>query len=678
MHVDKVHINSLVPSESAKEALSIANQSISSVPDEVGDAAYKGSVCEPSSGLEFETKEEAYSFYREYARSVGFGITIKASRRSKKSGKFIDIKIACSRFGNKRESGAAVNSRPCIKTDCKASLHIKRKEDDKWVIHSFVKEHNHEICPEDFYYAAKGWNKQSAIVACQKKGLQLALDGADVQLMLEHFMQMQDENRNFFYAIDLDHEKRLKNVLWVDAKGQHDYSSFCDVVFFDTFYVTNKYKIPFVPIAGVNHHSQYLLLGCALIGEETASSFVWLMQTWLKAVGGQAPRVIITDQDKFLKEAVADVFPDARHCFCLWHVLGKIPENLSCPMNQNENFMVKFNKCVYRSWSEEQFEKKWWKMVDRFQLREEEWVSSLYEDREKWGPIYMQDVCLAGMTTTERSGSITSFYDKFISPEGTFKEFIGRYKDFLKDMYEMEANADCEAQHNQSELRSLFNFGKQMSSVYTDAIFKKFQVEVLGLVSCQLRKESENETTIIFRVDDFEERYNFVVAQKEDEFRICCSCRCFEYRGFLCRHALLVLQMSGASDIPSRYILKRWMKDAKVRHSVGEMPKRLNIRSKRFNDLCKLATKLAQEGSLCPETCDIAFQAIEEALKHCVDVKNSSRIWAPNTATAHSSVSIEDENNNAITAKSSKKKKTYRNRKVRQALNLECICVCFS
>lgn len=39
---------------------------------------------EPQKGLEFESKEAAYSFYREYARSVGFGITIKASRRSKK------------------------------------------------------------------------------------------------------------------------------------------------------------------------------------------------------------------------------------------------------------------------------------------------------------------------------------------------------------------------------------------------------------------------------------------------------------------------------------------------------------------------------------------------------------------------------------------------------------------
>ena len=82
-------------------------------------------------------------------------------------------------------------------------------------------------------------------------------------------------------------------MFWVDAKGRHDYINFSDVVFFDTFYVRNKYKVPLVPIIGVNHHFQYILLGCALIGEETTLTFVWLMQTWLKAVGSQAPRVVL-------------------------------------------------------------------------------------------------------------------------------------------------------------------------------------------------------------------------------------------------------------------------------------------------------------------------------------------------------------------------------------------------
>ncbi|XP_024019199.1 protein FAR1-RELATED SEQUENCE 2 [Morus notabilis] len=674
VHVEEEHANSRVFSECCgkEDDESNADEIISSGRDQVDvnvvglDVVNEGSIREPCNGLEFESKEEAYSFYREYARSVGFGITIKASRRSKKSGKFIDIKIACSRFGSKRESGTAVNPRPCIKTDCKAGMHMKRKDDGKWVIHSFVKEHNHNIYPDDFLYAMCRKKKDPTKVACEKKGLQVALDDGDIQLMLEFFMHMQEENHNFFYSIDLDHKKGLKNVLWVDAKGRHEYINFCDVVFFDTFYLTKKYKIPFLPIAGVNHHFQYILLGCALIGEETTSTFVWLMRTWLKAVGGQAPRVIITDQEKALKEAVVDVFPDARHCFCLWHVLRRIPENLGCAVVEKQNFMEKFNKSIRRSWTDEQFERRWQKLVDGFDLKEDEGVQSLYEDRKSWAPAYMEDVFLAGMSTTERAESITAFLDRYICPETTFKEFVELHRKILEDLYNMEANADFESRHQQQGLRSLLSFEKQMSPVYTEVIFKQFQVEVSGVVSCHLQKDSENEATVVFRVDDSKEHQSFVVAWNAEELQIRCLCRSFEYRGFLCRHALLVFQMSGVSCIPSHYILKRWTKDAKVGQTVTDIPQRHNFRLQRFHDLCKFATKLGEAGSLSLETYHTAFRTLEEALKNCVDVNNSVRdILGSNISTVDGHIDVEH-NHGAI--KASKKKKTYKKRKVQSEL----------
>lgn len=631
----------------------------------VGVYVNKSVIYEPQNGLTFETKEAAYSFYREYARSVGFGITIKASRRSKKSGKFIDVKIACSRFGSKRESNAAINPRPCIKTDCKAGMHMKRTPDEKWIIYSFVKEHNHEICPDDFYNAIRGRNKQSGVVTCQKKGLQLALDKDDVEVILEHFMCMQAENPNFFYAIDLDHEKRMRNVLWIDAKGRHDYGIFCDVVFFDTFYVRSKYRIPYVPIIGVNNHFQFMLLGSSLIGEQTTSTFCWLMRTWRNAVGGQAPEVIITDLDIFLNEAVVDVFPDTRHCYCLWHVLSKMPEKLSHVINQNELFMSKFNKCIYLSWTDEQFEKRWWKLVDKFELKEDEWVQSLYENRKKWVPIYMRDTFLAGMSTTDRAGSISSFFDKYIHREATLKEFMEKYETFLQDRCEMEVKADFETQKKQPALKSLSAFERQMSTIYTDAVFKKFQVEVLGIVSCHLHKESDDGETINFRVDDFEERQNFLVSWNEAALGIYCLCRSFEYRGFLCKHAILVLQMSGISSIPSHYILKRWTKDAKISQTVTEMPNSLHYRVQRFNELCKRAIKLGAEGSLSQEAYDIAFQALEEALENCVGVNNSVRsVLEPNTLAMRGFLGIEEDKCSNNLAKSSKKKNTYKKKKV--------------
>ncbi|XP_027356433.1 protein FAR1-RELATED SEQUENCE 2 isoform X2 [Abrus precatorius] len=664
IHVEEQSINPSSTTEHYKEVLS---ENAFCCLDQVDlnsnqvDAIDKFRFKEPQNGLEFESKEAAYSFYREYAHSVGFGITIKASRRSKKSGKFIDIKIACSRFGSKRESGTTVNPRPCIKTDCKAGIHMKKKLDGNWIIYHFVKEHNHEICPDDFF---RGRSKQTSDVTCQKKGMQLALNEEDVHVMIEYFVSMQGENPNFFHAIDLDHNRHLRSVFWVDSKGRLDYQYFHDIVLIDTFYMKNKYKIPFVPVVGVNHHFQYILIGCALVGEETVSAFTWLMRTWLKAMGNQPPKVVITDQEKFLKEAVVEVFPDTRHCFCLWHILCKITKNLDYIVNENNNFMENFDKCIHHSFSDEQFGKRWWKLINRFELKDDEWVQSLYEDRKKWVPTYMQDISLAGLSTTVRSESISSSFDKYICVDSTFKEFIEQYKVFSSDSFDMETKADFETRQKQPALRSLLPFEKQVSTVYTDAIFRKFQLEILGMMSCHLEKETEDMAYVTFLVDDFEERKKFIVSWNEADLDVCCSCHLFQYKGFLCRHAILVIQKSGMTNIPSHYILKRWTKDAKANQFSGDIISRTANRVQRFNDLCRRAIILSEIGSLSEDTYIVASHALEEVYKHCVNANNSARSTSdPHKLALNDFIDVE-ENYGCHKAKSTKKRKSSNKQKL--------------
>ncbi|XP_043698783.1 protein FAR-RED IMPAIRED RESPONSE 1 isoform X3 [Telopea speciosissima] len=674
---------------------------------EMDSAVIKGdTMLEPRMGMEFESNGEAYSFYREYARVIGFGTSIKNSRRSKISGEFIDAKFACSRYGTKHESSKVINPRPCLKTDCKASMHVKRKQDGKWVVHDFIKEHNHDLLPAqahffrshrsiniDALYAIKRRRKMYSEISKQSGGLQnvgylnndfinqfhdglhLDLEVGDVQAMLEHFMDMQDENSNFFYAMDLNEEHRLRTVFWVDAKGRHDYINFGDVVSFDTTYVTNKYKMPLAPFVGVNHHFQCVLLGCALIADDTVSTYVWLMRTWLRAMGGRAPSMIITDQDKALKAAIAEVFPSTRHCLGLWHIIRKIPEKLGNVAKRHENFVKKFNKCIYKSWTDEQFEKRWWKMVDRFELKEDEWIQSLYEDRIQWVPTYVGTAFLAGMSTAQRSESVNSYFDKYIHRKTTLKEFVEQYISILEDRYEEEAKADLDTWQKLPVLKSPSPFEKQMSTVYTQAIFKKFQVEVLGAIACHPKKEKEDESTITFRVQDFEDNQDFIVEWNEPKLEISCLCRSFEYKGFICRHAMIVLQISGISSIPSHYILKRWTKDAKSRYTMRQGLEGEQSRVQRYNDLCQRAIKLGEEGSLSQESYNIAFRALDEALKQCVSVNSSIHNGSDSSLPATYGLQDIEENdgdNRASIlrmlepqgARSTKKKNTNKKRKV--------------
>ncbi|GKV25485.1 hypothetical protein SLEP1_g34922 [Rubroshorea leprosula] len=389
----------------------------------------------------------------------------------------------------------------------------------------------------------------------------LALEAGDAKAMLEYFIYMQEENPNFFYAIDLDEEHRLRNVFWVDAKGRDDYQDFGDVVSFDTTYITNKYKMPFAPFIGVNNHFQSTLLGCALLADESSTTFTWLMKTWVRAMGGKPPNAIITDQDKAMKVAIASVFHDTRH----------------------------------RSWTREKFEERWQEMIRRFELVEDEWLQTLYEEREHWVPVYMKDAFFGGMSTTQRSESINSFFDKYVGKKTSLKEFVEQYKVVIQDRKEAEKQADFNSWQKQPSLKTPSPFEKQMSMIYTHEVFKKFQVEILGISGCYSSKDGGDGQITTFKV-----------------------------------HTMATLQGLGVFSIPSHYILRRWTKDVRNEYDKSGVMEEVQCKKQRYDQLLQQANQLFEEGSLCYESYNFVSHALEETLKQCVNINHSLQIGGVN------------------------------------------------
>ncbi|KAK8699295.1 hypothetical protein V6N13_115384 [Hibiscus sabdariffa] len=551
-------------------------------------------------------------------------------RRSRVSGKFIDAKFVCTRYGNDPESPQPAFTttvpvkkkrgrlnRSWSKTDCKAGMHVKRRQDGRWVVCSFEKEHNHDTFPDQGYYSrddtclALGNNNANAIAG---------------------------------------RSKRL-HVLTSTQAGGHKK--------LDRHKGGDSNRFRSCQILGLEEEDLQVLLDRFNFADQTKLTYAWLMRAWLRSMGGNAPKVVLTDHDKALKEAVVEVFPDSRHCFCLWHILSKIPEKLSYVHGQHEDFMAKFDECIFKTYTDEQFEKKWWELVEGFNLRNDLWFRSLYEDRQKWVPTYMRGIFLAAMSTMQRSDSVSSFFDRYLQRKTMLKEFLDQYKTLLLEKSEEEAKANFETWHKPPGLKSPSLFEKQMASFYTHAVFKKFQVEVLGGIACHPRKESEEGGIATFKVQDFEKNQDFVVVWNDTTSDISCLCRGFEFNGFPCRHILIILQLSGVQSIPSQHILKRWTKDAKHRQTIGKQSDVVETRMQRYNDLCQRAFKLGDEGSLSQESYNIVFNALDEALRKCESVNYSiqtvTRPMSPQTQGPHH---FEEVNQNSSTTKPVKKIKT--------------------
>jgi hypothetical protein len=375
-------------------------------------------VEKPIKGMAFSSINELNIYYRSYAKKEGFGVVQKKIKKDEK-GCAHYLSLGCARQGSRKSSSSNSFCKPSqtIRTGCKASFNAKLV-DTKWCVTSVHYEHNHLLsprkvrffrCNKDLDPVAKSkleindragirMNKNYNSLAVEAGGydnlaygekdcrnfiaksrrLRLGTGGAEA--LLGYFSRMQEFNDGFYFEMDLDDKCRLRNVFWADARSRASYEDFGDVITFDATYLTNRYEMPFAHFVGVNHHGQLILFGAALISSENTETFVWLFETWLKCMNGRSPKAIITDQDRAMKSAINIVFPNARHRFCLWHILKKIPDKFGSH-SQYHAIKSALRSCVYDSQTCDEFDTSWQSLVECYKLEDNAWLHSLYSER---------------------------------------------------------------------------------------------------------------------------------------------------------------------------------------------------------------------------------------------------------------------------------------------------------
>nr|KAJ0184464.1 hypothetical protein LSAT_V11C900468700 [Lactuca sativa] len=69
----------------------------------------------------------------------------------------------------------------------------------------------------------------------------------------------------------------------------------------------------FVPFTTVDHHKKSVIVGIGLISKETIEAHEW-----------KAPKIVLTDQDPAIKQAVESILPNSRH---IGKYLSQLPPN---------------------------------------------------------------------------------------------------------------------------------------------------------------------------------------------------------------------------------------------------------------------------------------------------------------------------------------------------------------
>jgi len=145
----------------------------------------------------------------------------------------------------------------------------------------------------------------------------------------------------------------------------------------------------------------------------------------------------------------------------------------------------------------------------------------------------------------------------------------------LKDKIEKENKTDFVSFNTTIDFISLFGFEFEFQKAFTNAKFKEFQIEIASMMYCNAFLEGMENLNSTFCVIESKKVYDrfkdtrFRVIFNEKDFEIQCACCLFEFKGILCIHILCVLQLIGKTkSVSSCYILSRWRKDIKRRHTL--------------------------------------------------------------------------------------------------------------
>ncbi|KAG7975071.1 hypothetical protein I3843_06G078000 [Carya illinoinensis] len=273
-----------------------------------------------------------------------------------------------------------------------------------------------------------------------------------------------------------------------------------------------------------------------------------------------------------MKNAIAIVFPESRHRFCLWHILKKVPEKLGSHSSYKSGLKNALMKCVYDTQTIEEFENCWDELITTYNLHENAWLQSLFAEREYWVPAFLKEFFWADISTTQRSESMNAFFDGYVHSETTLKEFVDQFDNALKKKIENENRADFNSFNSTIPCISRSPIEKRFQELYTNAKFREFQQQLTGIIDMDpalLKRDGGVKTYLVedeVRVEEYTKLVTHSVDFSEEDAIAKCSCGLFQMRGILCRHILAVFKCNGIKSLPDRYILDRWRKDIKRRY----------------------------------------------------------------------------------------------------------------
>jgi len=281
-------------------------------------------------------------------------------------------------------------------------------------------------------------------------------------------------------------------------------------------------------------------------------------------MSGRKPKTILTDLDVVTAEALNAILPETNHRVCVWHVYQDALKHLSHVSAGSDSFVNDLRSCLFHHEEEDYFVNEWNALMDNYNLWENEWLQQIFGSRDRWAIAYRRQFFCADIESMLLRENLSGNLKRYLKHDSDILPLFKYLVKVVTDWHYKELDANFDMSQRMPPLLGNIITLKHASAPYTPKIFELFQKEYEACLNLVIKHCTENGSLYYYKVSVYEQAREYSVTFDSSNETISCCCMKFEYVGILCCHALKVLDYVNIRIVPSRYILKRWTKDARV------------------------------------------------------------------------------------------------------------------
>ncbi|GBC43770.2 protein FAR1-RELATED SEQUENCE 5-like [Rhizophagus irregularis DAOM 181602=DAOM 197198] len=193
--------------------------------------------------------------------------------------------------------------------------------------------------------------------------------------------------------------------------------------------------------AVIDNCNRTRLVATALLEDETEESFIWALNMIKKSTNDLIPKVVFTDSDPAMANAISLEFPDTIHCLCIFHIDLNLKKNLWNKLKSDEfkAFREEFFHCRNTLIST-LFENRWEHLKLKYPSAVKE-IQYVLDKESEYARVeeYKDQIPIVGLATIPKAyfKSIKKVVSEFLMPAMVFLVCKQMQECFYYDSFKM-------------------------------------------------------------------------------------------------------------------------------------------------------------------------------------------------------------------------------------------------